>query len=191
MGGRKSSRVSFCRKCGRLARILETEHRSRRRPQRGKVPGAQGTVVRFRFVGRRRRDTNKLRNCGALSGIEFVSVGRRPKFSRCGRLPRCLAVPGPAPGQLRDVAGSGACILPEPEQRPELATTSPPIPGDSGAFRELSGTFWRPPGRISASPATARVSASGKVNIKGLNGNCRRDQRCLILEMLIATSVLS
>ena len=92
-------------------------------------------------------------------------MGRPFKFSRDGRSPRDLAVPGSASKQLHDVAQDGAFIPPGPENRRELAATSPPIQGDFGAFPASGGAFRRPAAPNPASPVSARVSALGKVYI--------------------------
>ena len=92
-------------------------------------------------------------------------MGRPSKFSRDGRSPRGLAAPGPALQQLHDVAQDGAFIPPGPENRRESAATSPPIPGDFGAFPASGGAFRGPAAPNPASPVTTRISAAAKVYI--------------------------
>lgn len=79
--------------------------------------------------------------------------------------PQALHPPGSAAAELPDVAGIGSFIPLGRQERPELAATSPPIPGDFGGFTANGGTFEHGAGRDCASPVTTRVSAPGKVYI--------------------------
>ena len=107
---------------------------------------------------------NKQLTCSNLS-IGVVSWGGRSYFPETAAHRGGLVAPGPALQQLHDVAQDGAFIPPGPENRRELAATSPPIQGDFGAFPASGGAFRRPAAPNPARPVTARVSAFGKVYI--------------------------
>ncbi len=98
-------------------------------------------------------------------------MGRPFKFSRDGRSPRDLAVPGSASKQLHDVAEGGAFIPLGRQNQIQNTTNFPPTRGIFRDIRLSGGAFRGPAAPNRASPVSTRVSAPGKVYLYALIGS--------------------